>query len=212
MTVVAALAAAAALSGCGVDFTTQQAWFAKPFDAAGRGAGYSFSELAESKKQQKPITANDLVNANGSCPAPVAAAPPPAPATAAATAPGAPASGTPALGAPAPGTPAPGALSATFPGAPDPTPGDPLLGSGIALGMSECEVVFRAGPPSSVQIGSLPNGDRKATLTFESGPRPGVYRFVRGALSEMDAVAAPAAPPQVAKKRRPAKPKKSASN
>ena len=37
--------------------------------------------------------------------------------------------------------------------------------------MSECEVVYRAGPPSSVQIGSLPNGDRSAALTFPGGPR-----------------------------------------
>ena len=33
------------------------------------------------------------------------------------------------------------------------------------------DVVNRAGQPSSVQIGSLPNGDRTATLTFQSGPR-----------------------------------------
>jgi hypothetical protein len=77
--------------------------------------------------------------------------------------------------------------------------------------MSECDVVFRAGQPSSVQIGSLPNGDRTAVLTFQSGPRPGIYRFVRGGLTEMDAVAAPPAPPPVAKKK-PAVAKKSAQN
>jgi hypothetical protein len=193
--VVAALVAAAALSGCS-DVDTGQAWFVKPFDIAGRGAGYSFSELAETKKKQRPITANDLVNADGSCPAaPVAAAPPPAPVATASPAPGAP-----------PGPPV-GAL----PPSPDGTAADPLLGSGIALGMSECEVVYRAGAPSSVQIGSLPNGDRTAALTFPSGPRPGVYRFIRGALTEMDAVAAPPAPPQVVKKK-PAKPKKAAQN
>jgi hypothetical protein len=77
--------------------------------------------------------------------------------------------------------------------------------------MSECDVVSRAGPPSSVQIGSTPGGDRTAVLTFNGGPRAGVYRFQGGALIEMDAVAEPAAPPQVAKKK-PAKPKKAASN
>jgi hypothetical protein len=188
--VLAALAAAAVLSGCG-DFDSNEKWFAKPFDISGRSAGYSFSELSETKKQQRPITANDLVNADGACPAqatPVAAAPPPAPA--AATPPGA-----------APGAPAAQAGDAST----------LLLGSGIGLGMSECDVVSRAGQPSSVQIGGLPNGDRTATLTFASGPRAGVYRFLRGALTEMDAVAAPPAAPQVAKKK-PVKPKKSAQN
>jgi len=197
--VLAALAAAAALSGCS-DFDSGQAWFAKPFDISGRGAGYSFSELSETKKKERPITANDLVNANGSCPAPatpVAAAPPPAPA-AAATPSGAPS------GAP-PGTP-PGA---PLPPSPDGTASDPLLGSGIALGMSECDVVYRAGAPSAVQISSQPNGDRTASLTFPGGPRPGIYRFIRGRLTEMDAVAAP--PPPVVKKK-PARLKKSAQN
>jgi len=182
---VLALAAAAALAGC-ADFDSGQAWFAKPLDVTGRSAGYSFSELAETKKQQRPITANDLVNAGGSCPASHAAAAPP------------------------PSAPA-GAAAATPP-APDATPSDPLLGGGIALGMSECDVVFRAGPPSAVQIGSAPNGDRTTTLTFQSGPRPGIYRFLRGALTEMDAVAAPAAPPPQVAKKKPAKAKKSASN
>ncbi len=201
---LAALAAAAALSGC-ANLDTNEKWFARPFDMTGRGAGYSFSELSETKKKELPITANDLVNANGSCPvpaAPAAAAPPaappsPAPATAAAT--------------PPPGAPAGAPPSTPLPASPDGTASDPLLGSGIALGMSECEVVYRAGQPSAVQIGSLPNGDRTAALTFPSGPRPGIYRFIRGRLSEMDAVAAPPPPPQVAKKK-PAKPKRSAQN
>lgn len=198
--VLAALAAVA-LSGC-ADFDNNEKWFAKPFDISGRGAGYSFSELAETKKAQRPITANDLVNANGSCPAPatpVAAAPPPAPAPGATAAlpPGA-----------APSTP-PGA---PLPPSPDGTANDPLLGSGIALGMSECEVVYRAGAPSSVQISALPNGDRTAALTFSAGPRPGIYHFVRGSLTEMDAVAAPPAPPPKVAKKKPPKPRKSAQN
>lgn len=171
------------VAGCGIDPT--QPWFAKPFDISGRSAGYSFSELSESKKERRALTANDYVNANGSCPAPVAAAPAAPPPT--------------AEGAPGAAPPAPAADASS------------LLGGGLGLGMSECDVVFRAGPPSSVQIGSLPNGDRTAILTFQSGPRPGIYRFVRGALTEMDAVAPPPAPPPVAKKK-PATAKKSAQN
>jgi hypothetical protein len=175
--------AAAGLAGCGADVT--QPWFAKPFDASGRSAGYSFSELSETKKERRTLSANDYVNASGSCPAPVAAAPAAPPPS--------------AQGAPGAAPPAPAADAAS------------LLGSGLALGMSECDVVLRAGQPSSVQIGSLPNGDRTAVLTFPSGPRPGIYRFVRGGLTEMDAVAAPPAPPPVAKKK-PAVAKKSAQN
>lgn len=207
--ILAALAAIA-LSGC-ANFDNNEKWFAKPFDISGRGAGYSFSELAETKKAQRPITANDLVNANGSCPAPatpVAAAPPPpasAPAAAAGAPPAAPSG---AMAGIPPGAP-PGA---PLPPSPDGTASDPLLGSGIALGMSECEVVYRAGPPSSVQISALPNGDRTAALTFPGGPRPGIYRFIRGSLTEMDAVAAPPAPPPKVAKKKPVKPKKSAQN
>lgn len=175
--VVAALAVTLALAGCAdVDWSSPQAWFAKPLDVSGNKGGYTFSELQETKQQQRPITPNELVNGNGSCPPPaVQPTPPPAPGQAVVP-------------------PAPAADTAA------------LLGGGVALGMSECDVVFRAGQPSSVQIGSLPNGDRTAVLTFNSGPRAGIYRFQRGALQEMDSVPMAAAPPQAVKK----KPAKSA--
>jgi hypothetical protein len=181
-----ALAVAVALGGC-TDADTGQAWFAKPFDMSGRGAGYTFSELSETQKNQRPITANDLVNANGSCAAPATPL---------------------AAAAPAP-APAPGAAAGTPPGAPTGDPSSSLMGSGVGLGMSECDVVFRAGQPSSVQIGNTPYGDRTAVLTYESGPRPGIYRFLRGSLTSMDRVAEQP-PPQVAKKK-PAKPQKKAA-
>lgn len=184
--IVLAAFAAVALAGCSSDVGSGQAWFAKPFDISGRSAGYSFSELSETKKDQRAITPNDLVNANGSCPAPVAAA------------------------APAP-APAPGAGPTSPAAAPGGDASSLVVDGGVGLGMSECDVVSRAGQPSSVQIGSTPGGDRTAVLTFDSGPRAGIYRFLRGGLIEMDAVAAPAPPPQVAKKK-PAKPKKAASN
>jgi hypothetical protein len=169
--VLTVLATTLALGGCAdVDWSSPQAWFAKPIDVAGRNAGYTFSELQETKQQQHPITANDLVNSNGSCPPPaVAPAPPPAPGQTA------------------------------VPAAPPDTTA--LLGGGVALGMSECDVVFRAGQPSAVQIGSLPNGDRTAVLTFDSGPRAGIYHFQRGTLKVMDSVPVAAAPPQAVKKK-----------
>jgi len=181
-TVMAALGATVALAGCAnVDFDSQQAWFAKPFQLVSTKGGYSFSELQETKQAQRPITANDLVNSNGSCPPPQAA---------------------PQVAA------GPGAQPGP---APAPVDTSALLGGGVALGVSECDVVFRAGAPSSVQLGNTPNGDRTATLTFQSGPRAGIYRFERGSLVEMDELPQqPAAPKTVQKKS--SKPAKSAKS
>jgi hypothetical protein len=86
------------------------------------------------------------------------------------------------------------------------------LGLGVALGMTECDVVSRAGAPSGVQIGKNPNGDRTAVLTFDSGPRPGIYHFEGGKLSQVDRVQTAPPPPQTAKKKSPAaKPNKQAA-
>jgi hypothetical protein len=179
---IAALTLAAALSGCAnADvFDSNERWFSRPFDWTGRNGGYTFSELQETNARQRPITGNELVSQNGACPPPpVVAAPPPPPNPAA-----------------APGAPgAPDAVTAN--------PGPPsLMGEGIALGMSECDVVWRAGTPASVQLSSNPNGDRVAVLTYDGGPRPGIYRFERGRLMDMDRaqVAAPVEEPKVAKR------------
>ena len=85
---------------------------------------------------------------------------------------------------------------------------DILLGGGVALGMSECDVVFRAGAPNAVQIGKNPNGDRTADLTFNSGPRPGTYHFQAGALVAVERGQMAPAPAPTAKKK-PASPKAS---
>lgn len=76
-----------------------------------------------------------------------------------------------------------------------------LLGGVVALGMSECDVVYRAGQPSSVALGKNGNGDRTAVLTYMSGPRPGIYHFERGALMEIERVAEPAPAPDASKKK-----------
>jgi hypothetical protein len=177
----ATLAIAVALGGCAkVDFDAGGAWFQKPLDVFGRKGGYTYSELGEAKKQQRPITANDLVDAGGACPLPAA------PQAAGSTA--------------GPG-PAPAAAPAAAP--------DSSIGGGVALGMTECEVVSHVGTPNSVQIGKNPNGDRTAVLTYNVGSQPGIYHFERGQLMEMDRVAAPPSPP-VAKKK-PAKTSKQAA-
>jgi hypothetical protein len=170
------LLAAAALTLCGcsgnANFDTS-GWFARPLDPFGTRAGYTYSNLGDDSAKDRPVTPNDLVDANGACPA--AAHPPPAP-------------------TPPPQAAAPGAA---------PAPGDlaTMLGGGVALGMSECDVVGLLGQPSAVNLGKYPNGFRSAILTFNSGPRPGIYRFEAGRLTEMDRVEAPAPPPEAPKKK-----------
>jgi hypothetical protein len=171
---------AAALSGCANTdlFDQNERWFSRSLDLTGRTGGYTFSELQESSKN-RAITAADLVDANGACP------PLPAPAVAPVQ--------TAADGA----TPIP-----TAPEAPT------LLGQGIALGMSECDVIYRAGAPANLQLGKNPNGDRSLVLTYDSGPRPGIYHFEAGRLMGMDrvVVAPPPPEPKTAKKKKPVKP------
>jgi hypothetical protein len=82
--------------------------------------------------------------------------------------------------------------------------GLPLIQSPIALEMTECDVVKRAGFPERVEIGAAERNERTATLTYASGPRPGVYSFVEGRLKSMERGPEPPPAPKTAKK--PAKP------
>ena len=158
----AALMLAVALSGCANPdvLDSNERWFSRSFDFSGRNGGYTFSELKDTSERSRPVDANDLVSPNGACP------PRPAP-----VAPAAPAAA------------GPGVMPN---GAPPDAAGPTLLGAPIALGMTECDVVDRAGAPSAVQVGSNPNGDRTALVTYNGGPRPGIYHFERGRLMEMD--------------------------
>lgn len=159
--VFAALGLALALAGCANTdvFDTNEHWFSRPFDFAGRNAGYKFSELQDTKASRGSVGGNELVDANGACPA----VPNVAVAPAAAESQGV--------------SPAPA-------GAAEPS----LLGGAVGLGMTECEVVYRAGAPANVQIGANPNGERSVVLTYNGGPRPGIYHFEGGRLMTMDRV------------------------
>jgi hypothetical protein len=74
---------------------------------------------------------------------------------------------------------------------------------GIALDMTECDVVRRAGLPEKFDIGSE-GGERTVVLTYLRGARPGIYRFASGRLMSIErAPDAPApAKPQRPPKRR----------
>jgi hypothetical protein len=78
----------------------------------------------------------------------------------------------------------------------------PMLG-GIALQMTECDVVRRAGPIEKVDLGANERGERSLVLTYLRGPSPGVYRFIAGRLLSIER--APEPPP-------PEKPKKATSS
>ena len=101
----------------------------------------------------RPVSAADLVTADGQCAMTAAEAPPPAPGD--------------ASGAPA--------QPASLPG-------------GIALQMTECDVVRRAGAPEQLQIGADERGDRSVVITYIRGSRPGVYRFGAGRLVSIERV------------------------
>jgi hypothetical protein len=73
---------------------------------------------------------------------------------------------------------------------------EPVAG-GIALQMTECDVVRRAGPVERIDIGSDERGERAVTLTYLRGPWPGIYRFTGGRLVSIER--APGPPPAPAK-------------
>ena len=76
----------------------------------------------------------------------------------------------------------------------------PLSTGGVGLGMTECQVVQRAGQPNSVDIGAE-NNSRKVVLTYAGGNWPGIYTFADGRLKIVDRIAAPEPAKPVAKKR-----------
>jgi hypothetical protein len=143
-------------------------WFAKPFNPT---TPLSYLSLAP-VRVDRPVTAADLIDADGTCSADVTSS----------TQPG-----------PGDGTATPGQASRGS-----------VYDDSITVGMSECEVVARLGQATDVSYGTAPSGSRSVVLTYKSGSRPGIYRFERGRLSEMNRVAGlPAVPRKSAKKKPP---------
>jgi hypothetical protein len=89
----------------------------------------------------------------------------------------------------------------------EPAAGPPPVAGGIALGMTECQAVQRAGTPNNVAI-SAEKGERKVVITYLSGPWPGIYTFAGGRLSVVERAPEqpkPAAPKKTPKKKTPPK-------
>jgi len=94
-------------------------------------------------------------------------------------------------------------MPAAAPGAPD--PGQPQVVGGIALSMTECQVAQRAGLAGNVAINAGDRGERRVTLTYLSGPWPGIYRFSDGRLKVVERGPTPPEPPKAPPKKKPAK-------
>jgi hypothetical protein len=77
---------------------------------------------------------------------------------------------------PAPAPPAPGSAQT----------GGSRPGRGIALEMSECDLVRAAGYTGQVEISTNERGERSVVLTYLQGEHPGIYRFVSGRLKSIE--------------------------
>jgi len=148
-------------------------WFAKPVDLFRKPEWAIVASNSGDLTPSGPVGAEDLVGADGLCAANSAEAAPVQAAPAATTA-----------SAPATGTGFDGGLQ-TGPGA-GPAAAPPVVGA-IALGMTECQAVRRAGNPTHVAISAAENGERRVVLTYLAGPWPGIYTFDSGRLKVIDA-------------------------
>ena len=214
---VAALALAGCKNASGV-FTDQNegGLFAKPLDLFSKPdwarptSGFSKVSLGPSG----PVAPEDLVAADGRCGAPVAAAAPAQPEPPPERPVDRPVGSMAGDLASAP-MPMATPVSANPNAPPEPPPGAPQIMGGIALGMSECDVVRRAGLAGNVNISAGEKGERRVVLTYLTGTWPGIYTFDAGRLKIVDR--APEPPPSkrppVKKKnaKKPAKPKTAAT-
>jgi hypothetical protein len=167
----------AGCSGATDAFKSDAGWFSKPVELF-RSDG---SRAVENKNfelgPRGPVAAEDLVGADGRCALPVSAE-------------------TPQAAAPSADRPV-GSVAGDLAGAPmapapaNADPSVPLVAGGIALGMTECDAVRRAGAPSNVSIGVGDGNERRVVLTYLEGTWPGVYTFAAGRLKEISAAPTP---------------------
>jgi hypothetical protein len=182
--IVPAIALAAMVAGCkntnnlfdsGPTFSAD-ALFAKPDWA-------NSNHLKESQlTNTTPVAPEDLVGADGRCTVVMAQA-----------------QATP-IAVPV-AAPAPDAAGAEVQGPDAATPGMdgqtvPLEMGAVALGMTECTAVRRAGMPARVDISANAQNQRAVVLTYLSGPWPGIYHFADGRLREVERAPLPPEPPK----------------
>jgi hypothetical protein len=195
-------------------------WFSKPVDFFGKpdwarpsaGKGVNLGP-------QGPVGAEDIVSADGRCTAPAAALAQSAEPSPPATEPPAPADrAVDSVAGDLAGGPMPAATTASATSNSglqrlEPASGPPPVAGGIALGMTECQTVQRAGTPSNVAINAGEKGERKVVLTYLGGPWPGIYTFTGGRLNVVERAPEQPKPAKAAPKKTPKKkpPPKTAS-
>ncbi len=81
----------------------------------------------------------------------------------------------------------------------------PMIPAAVALEMSECDVVKRAGIAEKVEIGTTERRERTVTLTYFKGQRPGIYHFTAGRLAAMELAPEPASAKPAKKPAKPAR-------
>jgi hypothetical protein len=204
---------AASGAGCTNSFsfipdTSEGGFFSKPVDLFAKPS-WASSAVGNRNIQLNPTTPvapEELVGVDGRCGAPVAEAVPAAPAPPPAERPGDRPVGSIAgdlASAPMPAaTPVAANPNA---GLPEQQPGAPQVVGGIALGMTECDVVRRAGLPGNVNIGVGDRGGRNVVLTYLSGTWPGIYTFDSGRLKIVDRAPVPETPAKSPAKKQKAK-------
>jgi hypothetical protein len=183
---------AAGLGGCasqinGLTEASDAGWFSKPMNLFSKPEWAKLSNASGDAISTGPVAQTDLVSADGQC----AAAPVEAQAAA-------PAPATPPAAAPASaGTGFEGGLQ-SGPGAPAAPAG---VAGGIALGMTECQAVRRAGTPTHVAITAGQGGARRVVITYLTGQWPGIYTFESGRLKVVDAAPVPERKPEPKKRK-----------
>jgi hypothetical protein len=75
-----------------------------------------------------------------------------------------------------------------------PAPSAEPSGRGIALEMTECDVIRAAGHTDQVEISANERGERSVILSYLQGPHPGIYRFVSGRLKSIERAPVPDVP------------------
>jgi hypothetical protein len=187
---------AAAVAGCSgtselFDSKSENGLFSKPLNVFSREDGSKASVgTTVSLGPSGPVAPEDLVGPDGRCApasAPQTAQPEPAPAAPPADRRVGSMAGD-LAGAPMPPAPPQGLEPAGLDAA------SPQVVGGIALGMTECQAVRRAGLASNVAIGIDDKNQRKVVLTYLGGTWPGIYTFVSGRLKEIDRAPEPPKP------------------
>jgi hypothetical protein len=173
------------------DRSSENGLFSKPLNVFSREDGSkAASGSVVNLGPSGPVAPEDLVGPDGRCaPAapPQAAQPEPAPAAPPADRRVGSIAGD-LAGAPMPAAPPQGVEPAGL------DPALPPVVGGIALGMTECQAVRRAGLASNVAIGVGDNNQRRVVLTYLGGTWPGVYTFVSGRLKEISRAPEPPKP------------------